>query len=233
MIVFRSVLFFSFLIVWTCLVGTVSSLTLLTLNPKVISHVAIAWTKGIIYVQKVLCGIKVKVKGLENLPKKPFILASKHQSAWETLYFYYLFTDVVFILKKELFYIPLFGWYLFFVKMIHINRTKGARAIRQIIEGVKTTADKKRIVCIFPEGTRSLTHEKLPLKPGIAAIHNALPNLPIIPVALNSGEIWPTRSWIIKPGTITVKFLPPLPRFTSKYELLQKLQDDINSDPNL
>jgi len=180
--------------------------------------------------QRVFYGIKVKVSGLEHIPKGPFILAAKHQSVWETGYFFALFPNALYILKKQITYIPIFGWLLLLMKMICIDRKASVSSIRQIIKGVEKAYEDNRVVIIFPEGTRALPGERLPLKSGIVAIHQALPHIPIIAATHDSGKVWPKGTMNLKSGTVHVKFLPIKPG--TRDELLKNIENAINSNPN-
>lgn len=231
MLYIRSVLFAVLITIWTILCGGIGAITFISLSPKIISLVSYTWASVIIYMLRYICGIRIELQGWGLLPDKPFIIASKHQSVFETIYFLALFKDPAFILKKELTYIPIYGWYILLIDMICIDRSKKISSLTQIIKGIKRASSRKRVIIIFPEGTRVSPGQKVKYKSGIAAINKQLPTIPIVPIALNSGIVWPKHSWLIKPGTITVKILPTIDPY-AKQNLVQELQTkiDIESD---
>ena len=156
-----------------------------------------------------LLDLDYRVEGLENLPKGACILASKHQSAWETFTFCGIFPGAVFIAKQELRYLPLMNFHFDKQKTIFVNRKLGSLAREDMIRQAKERiADGDRIV-IYPEGTRHAPGAKTKYKQGIVGLYKEL-NVPVVPISLNSGVYWPRRSFLKKPGTITVSILPPI-----------------------
>ena len=169
----------------------------------------IAWGNSVLWMLRIICGIKYKVTGLENIPKTPFIIASKHQSAFETALFWKLFYIPTFILKKELTKVPLFGIFLVKMKMICIDREAGAFALKQIMKEAPAHVLEGRKVIIYPEGTRTDPKIKTPeYNAGVFALYKAC-NVPILPIALNSGVFWPKKG-PMKSGTIQVRILPAI-----------------------
>jgi 1-acyl-sn-glycerol-3-phosphate acyltransferase len=189
------------------------------------------WNVFIIWLAKVLCGIRYKIKGAENLPNSSAILLSKHQSAWETIFFLAKMPQpIVYVLKKELMSIPFFGWGLAQIQMIPIDRKQGTRAFRQVIvEGKKRLAENVWIT-MFPEGTRAAVGEKGEYKGGGTRLALSA-DVPIIPVAVNSGECWPRNSFIKKPGLVTVSIGKPIsPQGHSHEELMTMVENWIESE---
>ena len=139
----------------------------------------------------------------------PVIIASKHQSAWDTIVYFVLFDDPAYVLKRELLAIPIIGWYLRRTGMIAIDRKGGAGALRRMVAEARAAADAKRPIVIFPEGTRTAPGAKRAYHPGVAALYGKL-GLPVVPVALNSGLFWPRRGFVKRPGRIVLEFLPPI-----------------------
>lgn len=229
MIYLRSTIFFIFLVIWTILVGVLGIMTFITLNKKKVAITVYFWSIGAIYALRLICNTTFKVHGENNIPKENAIYACKHQSAWETIFFLYYFKNAVYVLKKELSYIPIYGWYLPAIGMISVDRKGGARVLKQTIAGVRCTIANSRNVIIFPEGTRVAPNESIDLKPGVAAIHSFLPDIPIVPVSLDSGLYWIRKTFLIKPGCINIYFKKPIVTKLKKEELLKKLKDDINS----
>ncbi len=189
------------------------------------------WNMFVIWAAKVVCGIRYQVKGYENLPDAPVILLSKHQSAWETIfYLYFMPRPLVYVFKKELIYIPLFGWALGLLRMIPINRNKGRDAFAQVVaHGRKRLAGGQWII-MFPEGTRTPVGEKGKYKGGGTRLAIET-NTPVVPIAMNSGECWPKNSFIKKPGMITVSIGKPIsPEGLNATELMQQVENWIESE---
>ncbi len=163
--------------------------------------------------ERLILGLKFEIRGLENLPAKgPYLIASKHQSAYETTKLHILFDDPAIVLKKELLKIPLWGKYLAKSDVIAIDRSTPKAAVKSIQEGAKRMAEQGRPIIIFPQGTRvrtDTTTQERPYKIGIVRLQEAT-NLPIIPMALNTGIYWPRNSWFKKPGKVVFEFLPPI-----------------------
>ncbi len=155
------------------------------------------------------CGLGYEVEGLENIPEKGFIVMSKHSSTWETIALQLWFRPLVWIVKRELIWIPFFGWGLKVMNAIAINRGTGRQAIRQLIVEGRKRMDEGRIVMIFPEGTRVMPGQYKPFKLG-GAILAQKTGYSILPVAHNAGEFWPRHSWIKWPGKIKVVIGKPI-----------------------
>lgn len=184
------------------------------------------WCGWSLWWLKVMVGLKVDIEG--SFPKGPFILAAKHESAWETLALTYLSSDPAFILKDTLLRIPLFGWYLRKVGMIAIKRSQGAHVIDTMVFQAKCLVQQGRSIIIFPEGTRAAPGQSPPLKAGVWYLHKAL-HVPVIPVSLNSGQFWERKAWIKKPGTVHLTIHPPIKSLThDKHDFLSSLQETIN-----
>ncbi|TDK65254.1 lysophospholipid acyltransferase family protein [Sapientia aquatica] len=189
------------------------------------------WNVIVIWLGKVICGMHYQVKGMENLPDEPVILLSKHQSAWETIfYLMYMPRPLVFVFKKELHYIPFFGWGLALLRMIPIDRSKGKDAFAQVVvQGRKRLANGQWII-MFPEGTRIPVGEKGFYKGGGARLA-AETNTTVVPLAMNSGDCWPKNSFIKKPGLITVSIGKPIsPEGKNPVELMQEVEAWIEAE---
>ncbi|MFN3076024.1 MAG: lysophospholipid acyltransferase family protein [Alphaproteobacteria bacterium] len=167
-----------------------------------------------------------EARGLENLPTGPAILASKHQSAWETFALHLLVRDPVYVLKRELFLIPLVGWLMWRTGMIGIDRSRGTAALKGMVRGAAKALAERRQIIIFPEGTRTAPGATALYHPGVALLYQNF-DVPLIPVALNSGLFWGRRSFLKYPGTVLVEFLPPVPAGLSRREFLSQLRDRI------
>tara|TARA_E500000331_G_C17178380_1_gene679415 strand:- start:15 stop:734 length:720 start_codon:yes stop_codon:yes gene_type:complete len=171
------------------------------------------WPKMNIFIAKYLLGIKYEINGYSNikiLQNNPAIICSKHQSAWETFFLANgLKKHVCFVFKQELLLIPFFGWGIKLLEMIHINRKAGKKSLEQIIDGAPKQFKLNRWIVFFPEGTRTLPGEKKHYKIGAAVLSSRL-NIPIVPIAHNSGFYWKKNAWIKKPGTIILKIGPAI-----------------------
>jgi 1-acyl-sn-glycerol-3-phosphate acyltransferase len=176
-----------------------------------------------------ILGLDYRVLGLENMPEGPCIIASKHQSAWETYSFCNIFPESVFIAKRELLYIPFFNFHFMKTKTIMLNRKLGSHAKADMVrQAQERIADGDRII-IYPEGTRKGFGEKPKYKQGIAAMYTEL-NVPVVPVALDSGAFWPRRGFEKKSGTITVSILPPIQPGLPHAEFMKNLEDKIEGE---
>ena len=167
------------------------------------------WSQILQVVMRVTAGVKVEIRGRENLPDGGYIAAMKHQSAWETVALLPLFDNPTFILKRELRWIPLFGWYTAKFDQIPINRGKRSEALAAMMIAAKKAIAQKRTILIFPEGTRRPAGAEPKYKYGIAHLYKDL-NCPVVPVAHNAGLYWPRSAWRVYPGTVIVDILPPI-----------------------
>ena len=161
------------------------------------------WAKAILFWLKISCNVSFKVNGLENIPKEAFMILSKHQSAWETLAFQKVFPPQVWVLKKELLWIPFFGWGLAMTSPIAINRKAGKRALEQMLKQGIDRINRGFCIVVFPEGTRIKPKEVGRYHIGGAWLATKA-KINIVPVAHNAGYFWPKNSFIKKPGEITI-----------------------------
>lgn len=207
-------LFLSFraLLFWVIFIPSVILCTLLLLisMPLPINFrigIVRVWIACVLFWLKLTCGLGYSVEGLENIPKTGFIVMGNHSSTWETVVLQSFMPTLVWVAKRELLWIPFFGWGLRAVNAILIRRGTGRQAIKQLIEEGSEHMKAGRIVTIFPEGTRVPPREKRPYKIG-GAILAEKTNFPILPFAHNAGNYWPRHSWIKWPGTIKVVIGP-------------------------
>jgi 1-acyl-sn-glycerol-3-phosphate acyltransferase len=189
------------------------------------------WARMTILGLRVIAGVRHEVRGLENVPKAPCLVACKHHTAWETIILPLVLNDPTIVVKRELTFIPLYGWYLLRAGMIVINRSTHAKALRKLIADAKSALAHGRSVIIFPEGTRIAPGATGEYKPGVAALYGQL-DVPCIPVALNSGVYWPKRSFIKRPGTIILEFLPPIPPGLNRKKFMAELETRIEGATN-
>jgi 1-acyl-sn-glycerol-3-phosphate acyltransferase len=185
----------------------------------------------VIFIVKFFLNTKIEIKGKDNIPKtEKYFVASAHQSMFETFALQAIIDSPVFILKKELLKIPLFGLYLKKIKSIEIVRDTTTRDNLNFFEKVATIVkNESRPLLIFPQGTRIKVNEKVPFKKGVARIYEAL-NVSCVPIALNSGNVWPKKGIIKYPGKITISLLEPIKPGLSKDEFIKNLEDKIYSE---
>lgn len=180
--------------------------------------------------EKYIMGLSYEIRGSEFLPKTgTYIVAAKHQSAYETLKLHALFGDPTIILKQELMKIPLFGFFLKKIDVIPINRKNKEASIRAIVEGAKRMAKNNRPIVIFPQGTRvpvNVDAKQKPYKGGIVKMYSHT-DIPIIPMALNSGLFWGRKSFMKRPGRVVFEFLPPIEPGLPDKKVMRALEDRI------
>jgi 1-acyl-sn-glycerol-3-phosphate acyltransferase len=174
------------------------------------------WSRLAVLLAKVVLGIDWKVEGWDNLPSRPAVILSKHQSAWETLAFQAIFPPQVHVLKRELLWIPFFGWGLALMSPIAIDRSRGFAALRNIARRGRERLEQGFWIVVFPEGTRVAPGERRDYQLGGAWLA-AASGAPIVPVAHNAGLVWPRNAFLKRPGTVTVRIGPPI--------------DTVNRDP--
>lgn len=209
MLLLRSMLFLLLQLIITPIFATLALLSFpfsrLT-RYRIISQ----WAKMMLPILRVVCGIRHEVKGIENLPKEPCIVMCKHQSAWETLALQKIFPPQVWVLKRELFWIPFFGWALALTSPIGIKRSDGKGAVRQLLKQGKERLAQGFCVVIFPEGTRVPYGRRGKYKIG-GALLAASSGVPVIPVAHNAGRLWGRNAFSKHPGLITMSIGKPIP----------------------
>ena len=182
----------------------------------------------VVLIVKIFLGTKVEFKGIENIPKnEKYFVAAAHQSMFETFALQSVLDYPVFILKKELLKIPLFGQYLKKIKSIEIVRDTTTKDNLNFFDKVANIIkNEKRPLLIFPQGTRVKTEDRVPFKKGVGRIYEAL-NISCVPVALNSGKVWPKHGFVKLPGKITVSFLRPIKPGLSREDFIKNLEDKI------
>lgn len=168
-----------------------------------------SWTRLVVNLAQKLCGIHFRIIGFEHVPTTPCIFALKHSSAWETFAAQVIFPPQVWVLKKQLLWIPFFGWGLRQLQPIAIDRSSGTRALRHMVEQAKDRIQKGLCIIVFPEGTRTRPGERTEYKSGAAYLARSL-EVPVVPVAHNAGYLWSKNDWRRYPGEITVEIGTPL-----------------------
>jgi 1-acyl-sn-glycerol-3-phosphate acyltransferase len=189
------------------------------------------WNVFIVWCAKWICGINYQFKGYENFPDAPAIILSKHQSAWETIFLLAnLPRPLVFVFKKEILYIPFFGWGIALLRMIPIDRKQGKNAFKAVVAQGKRRLKDGQWIIMFPEGTRIPVGQQGKYKSGgtrLAVETGAV----VVPIAVNSGECWPKNSFIKKPGTVTVSVGKPISsEGKTPDELMEQVEQWIESE---
>ena len=233
MIFFRSLFFNIFLYLGIALASLVASLFLFFKDQYVL-FLGRFLSHYVIWILKIFLNTKIEFKGLENLKKhEKFFVASAHQSMFETFALQIVINGPIFILKKELTKIPFFGWGLKKIGAIVIVRNTVTKENLNFFDRVKESVNKSnRPLLIFPQGTRIKYKEKVPFKKGVGRIYQTL-EMPCVPVALNSGKVWPKNSFNKYPGKITISFLNPIFPGLEKEKFIERLQTDIYKEIDL
>lgn len=230
MILLRSIIFNICFILWA-FISSVIFAPLFLISRDAALKSGRPWAKGALLLARVILGIKHEIRGAEHLTNEPVIYASKHQSAWDTAIFLCLLDRPCYVLKRELLRIPFWGWYLWRMGMIAIDRSAGASTIKQMVRDGKERLAERRTIVIYPEGTRTRPGAEPNYHPGVVALYSQL-GVPVVPVALNSGVFWGKNAFFKKPGTITISFLPPIPAGLPKGEFMPRLQSAIETETN-
>jgi 1-acyl-sn-glycerol-3-phosphate acyltransferase len=192
---------------------------------------ALAWVRSVAWIERHVLGLDYRVIGRENLPSHgAFIVAAKHQSTFETMKLHLILNDPAIVLKKELLRIPIWGRYLKQTGMIPIDRGAGRRAVGGMLSASQHAKADGRPIVIFPQGTRVAAGAKRSYKPGVVALYQEL-DLPIIPLALNSGLFWPKKG-MKHGGTVTFSFLPAIAPGMEPEAALKLLEDQLESETN-
>lgn len=230
MLLIRSIIFQLFLVV-TVIPYAIACMLWMPLPLHWRYRLTNGWPLMALWAARFILGIKWQVKGAENLIDGPAVVLSKHQSAWETIYFQtQLPRDVCYVYKKELHKIPFFGWGLYSLKMIPIDRSKGRDAFEQVLNSGTKRLQEGRWPVMFPEGTRVAPGKTARYKLGGARLA-VRAGVPVIPVAHNAGEVWPRNAIVKRPGTVTVSFGPAIyPDNLSAEELNKKVSDWIEAE---
>ena len=226
MIWLRSWAYLFLFLLWTAFSSIILLPTLI--HPRWTLHGVRFWIGGIMILARVVVGITCRVVGREHVPEGACIIAAEHQASFET---FRLFKDIehpIFILKRELTWIPFIGWYMTRAGFVGIDRSAGAGAMRKMLRGAESALAAGHQVVVFPEGTRVFDGERQPYRPGIVALYNRC-DVPVIPMALNSGFFWGKTRILKMPGEIIFQFLPALPRGLDKDSLLTELRTRLDA----
>lgn len=214
-------------------VTAVAALPLLLAPQRFLAAYVRGWARLMIALLRVVCGIRLEVRGREHIPPGAAVIAAKHQSAFDTIVWLMLLPPgrppPVYVLKKELLSIPIWGTLARRCGHVAVDRAAGASALRAMVRAARARLAEGRPVVIFPEGTRSAPGQRLPYQPGVAALAMAS-GAPVVPVATDSGLSWGRRAFHKRPGTIHVSVLPPLPAGLERAALMQALECAIETE---
>jgi 1-acyl-sn-glycerol-3-phosphate acyltransferase len=218
----RSALFTILFYLWALVVPLL--IVWIVLFPKPVLYAGIRWwQRGVAWLERNVLGLSYEVIGLENVPEGACIIAAKHESASEACKPHILFGDPAVVVKEELTYIPIWGWYATASGMIPIDRGAGGSSLIKMMAAAEKAKAEGRKIVLFPQGTRVLPGVHKPYKVGVAALYQKL-KVPVVPMALNSGLFWPKGRFIKTPGKMTFKILPPIPAGLPRAEMMRKLE---------
>ena len=228
MLIIAPSLLFNVLFYLTILIYLAIALPTFVMPYWVIVELAKVWARTSLWLLRTICGTDVEFSGLDRIPPGPLIVAAKHQSFWETLAFLLVFSRPTYVVKRELMWIPLFGWFMAKGRMVPVDRGGRRQALKAMTRRAREELARGRQIIIFPEGTRRAPGAPPAYKSGIAHLY-AETGVPCLPVALNSGLYWERRSFKRYPGTIRVEFLDPIAPGLDKETFLARLEHDIET----
>jgi 1-acyl-sn-glycerol-3-phosphate acyltransferase len=212
---------------WTAVMAPIG-LPLLVAPPLWMMRYGTFWSVGVLWLLRSCVGLDHEIRGTEYMPPGPVLIAMKHQSAWDTFAATVIFRHPAMVIKRELGWIPFYGWYALKAGMIPVDRAGGASALKRMVAASKRALAQRRPILIFPEGTRSAVGASVSYQPGIVALYRQL-DIPLVPVAVNSGLFWGRRHFLKRPGRITIEILPSIPPGRERREVLAELQDRIET----
>lgn len=224
-LVLRSLIFHILFMSWTAICALVM-LPALLMPRRWAVRIFTAFFRTYIPLERYILGLRYEVRGMENIPQGSCVLACLHQSAYETFKLHILFGDVTIVLKRELMWIPLWGWYQAKSGVIPIDRGAGGVAMKCLLDGAAVPMHEGRRIAIFPQGTRVPPLKRRPFKAGISFLYEKY-GVPVVPVALNSGLFWPRRAFLIRPGTVIFEILKPLPSGLKRTEVMPLLEQQL------
>jgi 1-acyl-sn-glycerol-3-phosphate acyltransferase len=229
MVFIRSLSFLLLQIIWVPIYATLSLFTF-PFSPLTRYRFISGLAYSMMWLLRVVCDIRMEVRGVENIPKDPCLVMCKHQSAWETFALQTVFPPQVWVLKRELLLLPFFGWGLALTSPIAINRSKGKQAIKQLLEQGKARLAQGFCVVIFPEGTRMAHGTRGKYKIGGALLAEAT-GVPVVPIAHNAGKYWGRSAFLKYPGTIIMSIGKPIePQGLKAEEINRRVEDWIETE---
>lgn len=212
---------------WTGLLGTIA-LPVLLMPRRTVVRFGAFWSRGALFLLRTIVGLDHRIVGFDRIPAGGAIIAMKHQSAWDALILALVFDDPAPIVKRELLLLPIYGWYARRAGSIGIDRKARGGALRWMVAAARKAAAEGRPIVIFPQGTRVAPGASMPYQPGVFALYRALA-LPLVPAAVNSGLFWGRRSFLKRPGHITLEFLEPIPPGWPRRRLMEELEQRIET----
>lgn len=227
MIAFRSLLFNVGFYLWTLAIGLYGA-PLLLAPSRYVMEFGRLWASGALGLLAWTVGLRHEIRGIENLPQGAAIIALKHQSSWDTIILPVIFRHPAIVIKHELAWLPIYGWYAVRAGGIPVDRGAGASALKHMLARARRAAAEDRPIAIFPEGTRTAVGARLPYHPGVAALYTQL-NIPLVPVAVNSGVFWSRRSFLKRPGRIVLEILPAIPPGQPRRKVMIELEGRIEA----
>lgn len=231
MIRFRSVVFVIWLYGLVVLIGLLGTPFMLVSRHAGMGVIRL-WARLVLWGAKVICGLRVEFRGLEHRPKGAALIAGKHLSMLDTIAPFTVLDRTCYVLKKELTWLPFFGWYIWRTRMIPIRRKDAAKALKAMVADARDRLADGRQILIFPEGTRSEVGQDPDYKPGVAALYRDL-EVPCHLLATNSGQFWPAHGIDRKAGTVVFEFLPPLPAGLKRAELMSEMKARLETASNM
>jgi 1-acyl-sn-glycerol-3-phosphate acyltransferase len=226
-LVLRS-LAFNFLFYLNLVLYLIGGIPTYLLPRRVFMAMAQSWGHTSNWLLRVVAGVRVELRGLEKIPAGALLVAAKHQSVWEAFTLLTLFDDPAYILKRELLWIPVFGWYAWKSRQIPVDRGARGAALAGMIAGARQAFFQRRQIIIFPEGTRTAPGAPPAYKQGVVHLY-ADSGVTCLPVALNSGLYWPRRKFLRYPGTIVLEVLDPIPPGLEPHEFAARLEREIET----
>ena len=230
-LIFLRSLVFNVLFYTVLVILAIVALPTFAMPPRAMLTVAQWWAKATLVLMRVVCNIRVEFRGIEKIPAGPLLIVAKHQSFWETFVLPGFFNRPIFILKRQLMQIPVFGQFLAKTGMIAIDRNAGVKALLDMTRRAREAVRSGRQLVIFPEGTRRAPGAPPDYKTGFAQIYSSC-GVACLPVALNSGLFWPRRTFMRYPGTLVVEFLDPLPPGLSRKDFIDRISVAIEGATN-
>jgi 1-acyl-sn-glycerol-3-phosphate acyltransferase len=206
----------------------VAALPLLLAPRRIAMRFGRFWAQCVLALAKAIVGLDGEIRGIENLPPGGCLIAMKHQSAWDALILPVVLGDPAVVIKRELLWLPFYGWYAARAGSITIDRRGGAGALRRMVAAARQAVAAARPIVIFPEGTRTAPGQRLTYQPGVAALYQALA-VPLVPAAVNSGLYWGRRSFVKRPGRIVLEFLPPILPGLPRQQVMRELETRIET----
>jgi 1-acyl-sn-glycerol-3-phosphate acyltransferase len=227
----RSIAFDAAVVIWTLVLSpTLPFLRLFNASSAQVRAVSQLWANGIVVLLKFVVGLDYREYGRENVPDGSCIIACNHQSLWETVALSAIFPEASIVAKKELIKLPIVGWYLYKYPMILVDRSAGRQALKQMIDEARRVVAEGRKVLLFPQGTRQAIDEPMTFQSaGISALYSGL-DIPVVPMAHNSGLFWGKKTLMIHSGTVSVHYLPPIPPGLNRKDFQEKLERQISEE---